>query len=284
MIPVVHLEPGDQWDQNMLDRLLSGELYPHGLQFENAAPWPDASGIVLMIPGRYWHDGTDEIAEAIARYQWVLAIRTGDEEDLLDIRKIAHPNIRWWVQTPRTDRDYDARLIPLGFPPHFNNLFGPNRVLDVFLSAQCTHERRVQAFDALPEGPRRHIEPTEGFTQGLRPSDYARWMCKTKVAPAPSGAFSPDSFRLYEALEAHAVPIADDISPAYDSEGYWERLFPGAPFPILRDYANLLGYINDVLTDYPRIANRVAAWWMGYKRGLARALRKDLGLLGALDA
>ncbi|WP_454199572.1 hypothetical protein [Nocardia sp. Marseille-Q1738] len=286
MIPVVRLAPGNQWDQNLLDLLLSNQLYPTGLEFERFDAYTKADGIILIVPGRYWHKHTAEISEAISRYQWVLAIRTGDEEDLLDIGRIVHPNIRWWAQTPQTEKDYGtARLIGLGFPPHFNNLGEmPDRVIDVFLAAQRTHERRDQAFDAIDQGDRGWNSvtvSTAGFTQGEPPHNYARLMGMTKVAPAPSGAYSPDSFRLYEALEAHAVPIADDISPAYDSAGYWERLFPGVPFPILRNYADLPGYIEDVLTDYPRIANRVAAWWMGYKRGLARQLREDLELLGA---
>ena len=94
MIPVVHLPPGDQWDQHMLDRLLLGQLYPHGIECEFEDDWPDADGIVLVIPGRYWHDRADEISDEIARYRWVLAIRTGDEEDLLDPKLIQHPNIR----------------------------------------------------------------------------------------------------------------------------------------------------------------------------------------------
>ncbi|WP_043737699.1 hypothetical protein [Nocardia asiatica] len=287
MIPVVRLAPGNQWDQNLLDRLFANQLYPTGLEFERFDAYVKADGIVLIVPGRYWAGHEHEISEALSRYRWVLAIRTSDEEDLFDIKALQHPNLRWWVQTPRTDEDYGtARLIPLGFPPHFNDLGEmPERTVEVFLSAQNTHTRRVEAFSALARDNHvQRVTATEGFTQGLHPEEYARQMCGAKVAPAPSGAFSPDSFRLYEALEAHTVPIADDISPAYDSAGYWERLFPGAPFPILRDYADLPGYITDVLSDYPRIANRAAAWWMGHKRGLARALRKDLEDLGALSA
>jgi hypothetical protein len=273
-----------------LDRLFANQLYPTGLEFERHDTYPKTDGTILMIPGRYWAKHTTDISDAIARYRWVLAIRTGDEEDLFDITKVEHPNLKWYVQTPRTDRDYgDARLIPLGFPPHFNVLppSQPNRVVDVFLAAQRTHERRAQAFYAIDQahqGWNTVTVSTSGFTQGEPPDKYARLMFMAKVAPAPSGAFSPDSFRLYEALEAHAVPIADDISPEYDSEGYWRRLFPDAPFPILTNYNDLPGYIGDVLADYPRIANRIAAWWIGYKRALARALRKDLGDLGALGA
>jgi len=102
------------------------------------------------------------------------------------------------------------------------------------------------------------------------------------VAPAPSGAVSPDSFRLYEALEAHTIPIADDISPTHDSAGYWRLVFPDAPFPILDSYEQLPGYIEDQLKAWPANANQIAAWWTRQKRTMARNLRNDLKKLGAL--
>jgi hypothetical protein len=158
--------------------------------------------------------------------------------------------------------------------------------LDVFMSAQNTHVRRNECFDALegdlPGVALKFVNATEGFTQGLDPATYVQQMRYTKVAPAPSGAQCPDSFRVWEALESHAVPIADDISPVYDSQGFWDMLLPGAPFPILTDYADLPGLIEDVLTDWPARANRVTAWYMRYKRQMATDLVTDLRELGAL--
>lgn len=268
----------------MLDLLLSNDLWPTGLTFDVQDGYPRADGAIIVIPGRYYADRTAEISEALARYEWVLAIRCGDEEDTFDITRVAHSRIKWWVQTPRADRDYDeSRLFGVGFPPYFNRIPAPTVPrLDVFLSAQNTHARRAEAFAALKDdGDRRFVEATDGFTRGIPPNAYRHIMASTKVAPCPSGAFSPDTFRAYEALEAHAVPICDDISPAYDSRGYWRKLFPDAPFPIITDYTDLPGYIEDVLADYPRNVNRIAAWWMGQKRAMAAWLREDLAALGA---
>lgn len=288
VIPVVRLAPGEQWDQTLLDDLLAGELWPHGIAFEDRACFPrDATGIVLVVPGRYWADRATEISQAISKYRWVLAFRTSDEEDLFDIRKVAHPAIRWWIQTPRVGKDYgSARFMPLGYTPHCDLMSAtpPEKLLDVFLSAQSTHRRREEAFAALESGERRRVEPTAGFTQGMDPVEYVRCMTTAKIAPAPSGAVSPDSFRVWEALEAHAIPIADDVSPIHDSRGYWRMLLGDPPFPVLTDYQDLSGWIDDVLADWPRQANRITAWWMGYKRGLARALRNELAALGAFDA
>jgi hypothetical protein len=292
MIPVGRLAPAGCWDTNLLERLFRNELYPTGLQFKIMDGYPNTNdSCVLVVPCRYWYEHIDEINAAIRRYSGVLFIRVGDEEDMFDVNRLEHPNIRYWIQTPRTDRHYPygSRFFGVGFPPHFNNLSStpPDKDMDVFLSAQRTHLRRQQAFEALEhvQGSQ-FVKSTDGFTkswrEGVGPGDYAVQMMKAKVAPAPSGAVSPDSFRLYEALEAHSVPIADDVSPAYDSEGYWRTLFPAAPFPILTDYADLPGYINDQLEVWPANANRIAAWWMRQKREMVLWLEADLKALGAL--
>ena len=285
LITVGALAPYDQWDQNMLDLLFANELYDTGLTFTRTKGYPvKVDGCVLIIPGRYWFNRANQISESISRFDWVLAIRTGDEEDELHPERVYHPNIKWWVQTPKTGVDYgDARLFGVGFPPHFNTLKLQPRDTDVFLAAQDTHQRRHECFTALENvTASKMVSATDGFTQGMDKDEYALWMSAAKVVPCPSGAVSPDSFRLYEALEAHTVPIADDVSPSYDSAGYWRMLFPDAPFPILESYEQLPGYIEDQLKVWPENANTIAAWWIGYKRSMSRWVREDLTALGAL--
>lgn len=286
-IPVGRLEPYSQWDQNLLDRLFDNTLYPTGLEFTRCDHYPDTEGCVLLIPGRYWVDQVAEITKSLQRYSWVLAMRTGDEADTFDIGTVAHPNIRWWVQTPRADRSYgDARLFGVGFAPHFNELpvTPPDKDIGVFLAGQNTHDRRRKAFAAVAQIEGSVSYPTQGFTQGMDPQEYRDRMVRTRVAPAPSGVFSPDSFRLYEALESHALPIADDVSPSgsYDSRGYWSAVMRDAPFPVLVNYENLPGWCGDALESWPGNSNRAVAWWMRQKRLYARWLAEDLIALGAL--
>lgn len=285
MISVGRLAPLSQWDTTLIDALLDGDLYPHGLDVRRHDGYPNADGCVLIIPGRYWHQKVDLINEAISAYSWLLLIRTSDEEDLFDVSRIEHPNVKFWVQTPRTDRDYaDARLFGVGYTPH-TSVFPPEpnyKPLDVFLSAQNTHSRRRECFASIPPGKSRKVLETEGFTQGLGHGEYAEQMTQAKVVPCPSGPASPDSFRVWEALQAHAIPIADDITPGYDSRGYWRQLFPDCPFPIITNYECLPGYIEDQLGEWPVNANRIMAWWMRQKRQYARWLVDDLTVLGAL--
>jgi len=267
-------------------QLFDNQLYDTGIEFRHVDGYPDTDqGCVMVIPGRYWHDRIAEVSEALQRYPWILAFRTGDEEDLLTIDKIVHPNIKWWIQTPRTDRFYrDARWFGVGWTPAFNTPVFTDRPLDVFLSAQNTHKRRNQAFAALGDVDAvKVVAETQGFTQGMDPDHYARHMLAAKIAPCPSGAISPDSFRLWEALQSHCVPIADNVSPdpTYYASGFWERMFPDVPFPRLDTYEQLPGYIEDQLAAWPANANRVAAWWMREKRRMTLDLLDDLEALRA---
>jgi hypothetical protein len=291
VIPVGRLAPADQWDQNLLGQLFDNKLYPTGLTFRRFEGYPNAKGCCLLIPSRYWHQHTDQITEAIERYDWCLAFRCGDEEDLFDVSQVSHPNIRWWVQTPRKGREYPVgtRFIGVGFPPHFNDLSEdvPEKDIDVALIGQNTHQRRRECFEALEKTMgSQFVKATSGFTESWRegagPGDYAFQMMKAKTAPCPSGAVSPDSFRFWVALEAHCVPIADMVSPVDGVTAYWHRLFPDCPFPLIENYSDLAGYVEDALKGWPRNANRIAAWYMQYKRRLSHWLADDLTELGAI--
>jgi len=277
MIAVGRLAPAQQWDQNMLDLLFANDLYDTGLEFQRREGYPPAvDGAILIIPGRYWHDRTNEISEAISKYQWVLAMRVGDEEDLFQPDRVFHRNIKWWVQSPNPDTDYgDARLFGIGFPAHFNTVWPTERATGVFLSAQNTHGLRHECFAALENVTvPKLVKETSGFTQGMDKNRYAECMASAKIAPAPSGPVTADNFRLYEALEAHTVPIAD-------TKKFWLNLYPDAPFPIVDNYDQLAGYINDQIKQWPANSNRITAWWMHQKRQLSKWLRADLDDLGA---
>ena len=277
MIHVGRLAPKDQWDQNMLDLLFANDLYYTGLDFKRDEGYPTGvDGCVLIIPGRYWFNRTNEISEAISRYDWVLAIRVGDEEDLFEPDRVYHRNIRWWVQSPKPGVDYgDAFLFGVGFPPHFNDVPFLERGTAVFLSAQNTHDRRHECFTALETVTlRKLVAETQGFTQGMNPNRYVTCMGAAKIAPAPSGPVTGDNFRLYEALESHTVPIADN-------KDFWLTVFPDAPFPIVDSYDQLPGYINDQAEQWPANSNRITAWWMHQKRLMTKQLRNDLDALAA---
>ena len=280
MIPVGWLAPQGCWDQTMIADLLSDRLYRTGMRFTHSSGYPNADGCVLVIPGAYWQGQYAAINEAVTRYQWLLAVIVSDELSLFDINAVEHPNVRWWVQTPR--EALDARAFGVGYTPHTKGLPAepPAKSLDVFLSAQMTHSRRRQCFAALVEGERFQVTRTQGFTQGMKPADYMAAMQATKVAPCPSGAVSVDSFRAWEALEAHALPVVDAVSPVDGMTDYWGRVFGDAPVPVVTDW-DAVDW-DALLAGWPANGNRVTAWWMRRKREYVSWLREDLETLNAL--
>lgn len=282
------LAPKTCWDQTIVRRLTTNTLYPTGLSFRHHDGFPvHADGAIISIPGTYWHQQTDQLSESLSRYSWCLAFRVSDEENLLDPNKVQHPNITWWVQTPRPGRTYPegARLIGVGPTPVFDELptEPPVKDTNLVLAGQNTHRRRKECFRAVKHvNCPKLVYPTTGFTQGMAPLEYRNWMLAAKIAPCPSGAVSVDSFRLWEALEAGAIPLADTVSPVDGPTTYWQSLFSDIPFPLIEDWSTLPDVVTALLQDWRATANRVGAWWMRYKRQLAHWLVEDLRELGAL--
>lgn len=247
-------------------------------------------GVVAVIGGT--QNKIKKLNEKLAKYKWVLLIVASDENNLFDFDGLDHPNIKVWIQTPRADKDYgNSRFfgVGYGFSAKYRSKFTQEyllKYLDIFISGQNTHERRNVVFGELWKYKDRNItdririKMTEGFTQGMKPLEYYRNMAQTKISPCPSGIVSPDSFRLYESLEFGAIPIADDVSPAegYDSRGYWHKLFPDAPFPILQD-AGVGKLIDEAKENYQQKANLIFAWWIKQKRKYAYDLVDDIRAL-----
>lgn len=291
MIDVVFLEPGGM-DQMMIGDFLENSTSPwtpidgHDFNYVKSFEEATTENIVLVLPGAYHFP--EDINREIKRFRSVLIMLVSDEANKFPTKELSHPNMKLWVQTPRTNRDYgrDVRFFGVGYGfarfKHIKNrLEGPN---DIFISAQDTHKRRNYIFDELDSYAQEHpelkcfINRTAGFTQGYSEDMYFNHLRQTKVAPAPSGVISPDSFRVYEALECGVIPIADDISPHYKSKGYWAKLFPDTPMPILGN-DDIKSLIDTELENYEWRSLQIFAWWQQQKRQYAYNIKEDLDFL-----
>lgn len=262
------------WDQALLSDLLSHPV------FKNMnAP----KGAIVILPAPYQGQFIDKINAELTKYDWVLLFLTSDEESKFPVEEIKHPNIKIWVQYPKQGRHDKFGKLPLGYTTETRkNLLFTDKTLNVFYSGQKTHERRIMCSEALELIKEKvknvYVNDTPGFSQGLSPDMYMANMSNAKVAPAPAGPVSADSFRAYEALEAGAVPIFDQISLAGDSE-YANYLFGSVPFATIADYKDLPGYTKDLLKEYPAINNEVQAWWLQTKRNLIWQFVADIEAL-----
>lgn len=285
MIPVWWLKAHPLCDdQHIIDLITTDSRYRHELE-----P-PDNGGAVVVCPARYFTP--PDVNALIAPLPWVVLILTSDEESTFDASAVHHPNIRLWVMTPRPDRTYPAgtRFIGEGFNPEARPLLAeignPPRTVDVFLSGQDTHPRRHELFDMLESSPRkwrRDITRTPGFMQGFPRAEYLGRMAQAKVAPCPSGPATPDSFRLFEALEAGCVPLADQTAPgAYPERGYWDLVYPGAPFQQVAHWHEVEKYMAAELIGWPHNASRCSAWWQQQKRRHRLDLLDDVAAVADL--
>ena len=246
---VVWLTQGHSfWDMTLLQTLLEGY---------------DGNRRIFVVPGAI--SDPDEVNKAIELDFQVMVIVTSDEENKFDVSRLSHPDLKVYVSYPTREKHSNVTgYLPIGYAPGCKELVKEagigEKTLDWFFSGQVTNPHRRSCVEALQGTPNGELVATEGFAQGLEYSAYMKLMCKAKVIPCPAGPFSPDSFRLYEALEAGCIPIVQD-------RDFWTLLFGEVPFPVVSDWDNIQDLINH-FKDRPDVANRCSAWWQLKKREL----------------
>ncbi|MEX2116826.1 MAG: hypothetical protein WEB37_08060 [Bacteroidota bacterium] len=279
------------WDMAMLSEIFSRELWDpvRGHQFAHYDGFEslpqDAPGAVLVIPARHNADKIGLINQKISRLGWVLLLLVGDEEALFPVDQLSHPNMVVWAMTPHPGKwkRIDRYLIN-GYTPYTRKTLqsrkdnADKRELGFFFAGQNNHDRRAGCLNALKKMKNGEVIETPGFTKGLPHEEYYAKMASAKVIPCPSGAAVPDSFRLWEALEAGCVPIADVLAPVIKEPRYWNILLgeDELPFPTIKYWKDLAGTVQYFVDTYPRFQNKAFAWWQKFKRQMAYNLEEDI--------
>ena len=279
-------------DQHLLDGLLAGPEFVHEVH-DDFVPWhPGDGGAVVVVPARYFTPA--EVTAAIAALPWCVLVLTSDEESTFDHTAVVHPQVRTWVMTPRPGvHEPGGRYLGEGChastSPILAGMGRPAfRNHDVVFRGQVTHEHRVAMMDAVAALPATldvDVEATESFMAGRPLPEYLAALTNARVALCPSGPATPDSFRLYEALEAGCVPIVEDRCPGWPEGGYWSLLYPqGVPFPVVSDWGDELAKtVEHVLADWEPLATRCQAWWLQQKRRIFHGLVDDVADLSGYD-
>lgn len=265
------------WDYGFLYDLLKG------FDSEEVNTLPQANVAIVVIPARSHQKLITQVNSELSKVANVLLILMGDEERVFPVNKIKHKNIKIWVQNPESGKDDSYRKLGTGYPPQIHD-YKPESIkkdLDWFFAGQVTHSRRTECVEQLRGLEGGYLLESKGFTEGLPHKEYFEMMSKAKVCPCPSGPETPDSFRLFEALELGCIPIADTQTPTEDWTGFWEWLFEeSVPFLTISNWESLPGYIKECTSCYPTLNNRVQAWWMRYKNKMRCLLLEDIRSLG----
>lgn len=300
IVPIVWLSYKDNvpargyWDQGILEDLFSKKLWNPvgGYDFEYVYSLDNIEdGAVIIYPSK--SQGVEELNEAIKDLNWVVLMLTGDEEAEFPVEEVNHENIRIWSIYPRPGRHDSYHRLGTGYPPQaqeflpkFQNEYD-HKTTDIFFAGQITHVRRQLLRDKLismkKSYPELAMEYTfsEGFTQGMPSEQYYQAVANAKIMVCPSGSETPDTFRIYEALEAGCIPIADTRDPkGVFPDNYWQYFFESnVPFPILTDYEQLPGYTFSVLENWKAISNKIYSWWQMKKRDMVYRLVDDINQL-----
>ncbi|HLI22614.1 MAG TPA: hypothetical protein VKV32_15925 [Stellaceae bacterium] len=122
------------------------------------------------------------------------------------------------------------------------------------------------------------IITTGGFGQGLGPTAYAAWLSNTRFALVPAGN-SHETIRLYDALEAGAIPIM--VRSAFIEEPQALGALGKPPFILLDSWDGLAAaYAPYADANAPATIAKleqqrqaVVTWWAAFKRHVQQAVK-----------
>ena len=285
--------------------IMYSDFFPDVQYVDGFDKVPEGEGAVVFVNGGSTDVTIQDLNEAIRYLPWVVVAIFFDEGSRLPLDQLRHPNMRVWVQEPKpgrnpflpatipmigADNHNNFRRIPLGYTfwakqftvqgTHVNDWFfiGRNSSED-WLSAMRKITRGIFYETTLPGGVA--IETQKRIDSHA----YMDAMSLAKVVICRPGMCTPETSRVYEALEAGCIPIVPD-APAgegwkvrYDWSHYWEYVLgEEPPFPVVNP-EQLADMLKSVLADWSEMSKRVREWWARYKRRLGLELNHEIGIL-----
>lgn len=256
------------WDQKLLEEFFVDEDhtvcdYTDDF-YGDGNLYPDSDNPIIVVPGAYQAEHIDEINQFISHYKKCTVIITSDEENNFPIDELSHENMRVFATYYNPKYTSDIYWLPIGAANVFP-LGLQAKTRDFVFMGQVTHPARQKYIDQILPRTDGYMLLTQGFAQGDSPEDYYKALCSAKVVPSPAGNISPDAFRTYEAIHAGAVPIPTNSE-------WHNAVFGSVPFPVIDEYEQVNGYMDDAIAKYPKLNNDVQMWWLQQKRLMKNAL------------
>ncbi len=273
------------WDMDFLNDVFDSLGAHHHKAFKDSIE----GAVFVVIPGQHHYERMDWLNEHLAKHPGVVLCVVGDEESLFDLSRVKHPNIKIWTQSRATSvKDQVSGHLPWGYTreARVHRTRTPYKALDWCFSGQVTHDRRKQCVANLAGIPNGILNATPGFSLGYPRDQYHELLSQSRVAVCPAGAITPDSFRIWEALEARCIPIVDAVSPIpqrCDVTNWWPTILDQQPsFPIVHDWRDLPTIMKRLLVDWELNEAKMHDWWNDYQSVLAWKLRRDYKSVGGL--
>lgn len=275
MIPVVWYE-GVRWYgcTKFLNQLFDTTPFVHPdfsfTHFLNAKEVPDTEEAVVVIHGDHQISKVYDIQQYLKKFDRSIVINIGDENGWFPMDQLQASGRKMWMQMPVPGKHDFCRRFILGYPPDapsYIQVLGGDKSHDWFFSGQITHSHRQRCAEQLRTLTNGVLKETSGFFQGFGREEYYRQMNEAKVIPCPSGPVTPDTFRVWEALESGCVPIVDASCPKSGFPPYfWEYVFDEKPpFQLVHNWDCLPDLIEEQLKEWPHNAIKLSAWWQNYQ-------------------
>lgn len=264
----------DKWDYGLLKEIFN----KYKIDEIKTTNLPKSERAFVVIPGPQNIGNEEQINEELKNISRLVLFINGDEEGKFNIKKINHSNAEIWVQYPYPQHKHCNKL-PIGVPQHLKKMIPkyPNKKYDLYFSGQITHQRRQQLAEVMPGMPNSLYNPTAGFAQGGDPKDYYAAMSTAKIAPAPSGAATVDTFRFFEAIEMLCLPIGDLINSKGRHDEFYKYVFGyDIPVKFITNWNEIKDLVPKLLEDYPANMHRVVAWWIKAKRDIGIEIMRQV--------
>ena len=169
----------------------------------------------------------------------------------------------------------DSRVLSLplgsrtGFAPAAAKRPAAERRFLWSFAGDANKSNRAHMLEALkPFGPA-HIHLTVGFNtpDALPIHQYRALLEDSAFVPCPIGWLNQETYRLYEALEAGAIPITE----THGTFSYHTRLLGPHPFPMIQSWAEAPALLHRLQSDQPALEalrTECTNFWQALRRRL----------------
>lgn len=285
MIPVIWWDGArGNWDCGLLLRVF--EKYPSVFEQYNDKVYPDVKRAIVIVVGR---PKIGPLKSYLSKLKSGVVIMTGDEECSFNCDEAVPKHLEMWTQCYAPHRSHIKERLLLGTPnrPGYKyNTWMPKKYLWSFVGQKQNPHRDkcVEVLSKLRDGFLHVVDGFGGQGNGIEYQQYLDICCQSRFVICPSGSMTADTFRVYEAMECGAIPIADRRSPR-DEPGfnYWIECYPHNTVFAISEWTEEIYEFMQCYPlhpleeiDIPVVAAKMDYknnfWWEKYKQGVENKL------------
>jgi hypothetical protein len=261
---IILIHMGDELAKKDITAYLSADLVLRNYYFPDIFSRPDIKDRILWIPNGF-RTGIGP--------RNPLTIKLASNREYL-------ASFMGWIQNPdsfKRERDSFGRMVR-GIRKSKNGR------LDVFLrwferKLHSNQERRTFS-ESTFNCDDLYLLSSSGFATGNNLGLYSAVMENSVFAPCPAGN-SPETIRLYDALESGAIPITLEHEFIRSTDAL--AAIGDIPFPVLNSWDELPGFLSGMklkLKNDPGLINALQSkcivWWSDYKNFISNKIKQRI--------